>query len=111
MTSQEASVPEDKSEDKGLELQESADRHKRSGDLVGYLGNKLQSKVSAFASASGALSSLSAGSKHEYGPPVSYECNKRGLSGRQNQHTSRSQYIADLIGKFVCGNYNTYTRN
>jgi len=71
VTSQEASVPEDKSEEKGQQLQESAERHKRSGDLVGYLGNKLQSKISAFASASGGLSSLSAASKHEYGPPVS----------------------------------------
>jgi hypothetical protein len=79
VTSQGASVPEDKSEEKGQELQEGADRHKRSGDLVGYLGNKLQSKISAFASASGGLSSLSAGSKHEYGPPVSCECLKRAV--------------------------------
>lgn len=79
MTSEEASVPEDKSEEKGQELQESAERHKRSGDLVGYLGNKLQSKISSFASASGGLSSLSAASKHEYGPPVSYECHKRAV--------------------------------
>jgi hypothetical protein len=78
-TSQEASVPEDKLEKKGQQLQESAERHKRSGDLVGYLGNKLQSKISALASASGGLSSLSAASKHEYGPPVSYECNKRAV--------------------------------
>lgn len=76
MTSQGASVPEDKSEEKGEQLQESTERHRRSGDLAGYLGNKLQSKISAFASASGGLSSLSAASKHEYGPPVSYECNK-----------------------------------
>ena len=71
VTSEEASVPEDKSEEKGQELQDSAERHKRSGDLAAYLGNKLQSKISAFASASGGLSSLSAASKHEYGPPVS----------------------------------------
>ena len=79
MTSQGATVPEDKSEEKGQEVQESAERHKRSGDLVGYLGNKLQSKISALASASGALSSLSAASKHEYGPPVSCECLKRAV--------------------------------
>jgi hypothetical protein len=79
VTSQEASIPEDKSEENGQELQESAERHKRSGDLVGYLGNKLQSKISALASASGGLSSLSAASKHEYGPPVSNECNKRAV--------------------------------
>ena len=77
MTSQAASVPEDKSEEKEQQLQESAERRKRSEDLVGYLGNKLKSKISAFASASGGLSSLSAASKHEYGPPVSYECNER----------------------------------
>ena len=81
MTSQEASVPEDKSEEKGQQLQESAERHKRSGEIVGLLGKKLQSKISAFASASGGLSSLSAASKHEYGPPVSYEYNNRDVRG------------------------------
>jgi hypothetical protein len=79
VTSQGASVPEDKSEEKGKKLQESTERHKRSGDLVGYLGNKLQSKLSALASASGGLSSLSAASKHEHAHAVSYECNKRAV--------------------------------
>jgi len=71
VTSQGASVREDKSEEKGQELQESAERHKRSGDLAGYLGNTLQSKIAAFASASGGLSSLSAAAKHEYEHQVS----------------------------------------
>jgi hypothetical protein len=76
VTSQAASVPEDKSAEKKQQFQESAERRKRSEDLVGYLGNKLQSKISAFASASGGLSALSAASRHEYGHPVSYECNE-----------------------------------
>lgn len=88
MTSQGASVLEEKSEEKGQELQESAERQKRSGDLVGYLGNKLQSKISSLAAASGALSSLSAAPKHEYGPPVSYECNKR--AGRVGKFSTRA---------------------
>jgi hypothetical protein len=77
--SQEASVPGEKEQ----QLQESAERHKRSGDLMGFIGNTIQSKISGFASASGGLSSLSAASKHEYGPPVSYECTKRAFRFRK----------------------------
>lgn len=77
VTSQEAAVPEDKSEGREGQLPESAERQKRSGDLAGYVGNTLHSKLSAFASASGGLSSLSSASKHEYGPPVSSECAKQ----------------------------------
>jgi hypothetical protein len=76
VTSQGASVPAEKPEDKGQQFQESGERQKRSGELVGYIGNKLAPKISAFASASAGLSSLSSASKHEYGPPVSYECTK-----------------------------------
>jgi hypothetical protein len=79
VTSQEASVPEDKLEEKGQQLQESGERQKRSGELLGYIGNKLQPKISAFASASAGLSSLSSASKHEYGPPVSYEYTKNAV--------------------------------
>ncbi|GFG31227.1 hypothetical protein Cfor_11651 [Coptotermes formosanus] len=70
VTSQGASVPAEKPEDKGQQFQESGERQKRSGELVGYIGNKLAPKISAFASASAGLSSLSSASKHEYGPPT-----------------------------------------
>lgn len=93
MMSQEASVPEDKSEEKGQQLQESAERHKRSGDLMGFIGNTIQSKISGFASASGGLSSLSSASKHEYGPPVSYECTRGPSGSGKSAHESKTLHF------------------
>lgn len=73
VTSHEAVVSEDKSEESGDKILDSGERHRRSGDIVGYIGSKLGSKISAIASASAGLSSLSSAPKPEYGPPVSYK--------------------------------------
>jgi len=85
VTSQEAAFPEQKSGETGEQHQEGGERYKRSGDLIGYIGGKLHSKITAIASASAGLSSLSAASKPEYGPPVSHErINKRRTSSRSS---------------------------
>lgn len=73
LTSHEAAVSEEKPDESEQRLQDSAERNRRSGDILGYIGSSLGSKISAFASASAGLSSLSAASKTEYGPPVSYK--------------------------------------
>jgi hypothetical protein len=73
VTSQEAALLEEKAAETEESHQEGGDRNRRSGDLIGFIGSKIPSAVSAFASASAGLSSLSAAPKHEYGPPVSYE--------------------------------------
>jgi hypothetical protein len=79
VTSQEAAVLEENAGEKEEPNQEGGERNRRSGDLIGYIGSKLPSTLSAFASASAGLSSLSAAPKHEYGPPVSYERIKKNI--------------------------------
>ncbi|KDR17072.1 hypothetical protein L798_08753 [Zootermopsis nevadensis] len=69
-TSQEAPVSEEKSEESGDKLLDSGERHRRSGDVIGYISSKLAPKISAFASASAGISSLSSEPKPEYGPPA-----------------------------------------
>jgi hypothetical protein len=71
VTSQEAVLLEEKAGKTEESTQEGGERNRRSGDLIGYIGSKLPSALSAVASASAGLSSLSAAPKHEYGPPVS----------------------------------------
>jgi hypothetical protein len=82
VTSQEAALLEEKAGKTEEANQEGGERNRRSGDLIGFIGSKLPSALSAVASASAGLSSLSAAPKHEYGPPVSSERTDRNIHFR-----------------------------
>lgn len=88
VTSQEAAVLQENAREKEETNQDGGERNRRSGDLIGYIGSKIPSTISALASASAGLSSLSAAPKHEYGPPVSCRRIENKYPVRKHEHTN-----------------------